>query len=231
MSSETAKSAQLEQKRTLFKIEDKTKDLEDYNSLVSFLNWTPEERVLRFLPFVQKISKLLCPHDLKVNLVQPGEIVIGSYKDLESWRKEEIVEKRVNMGSVYKFHFAEEGIKKSAEFCFHLILHHMFVVMQYRMLRGRWKSCSLFFGKGADWVRKEINNRLGLTDYKIYENIDENEKLIEHPNLKFKEEPLEESSFNYEIRKDHSRTNKVSFFYLVSVAHRANLKAYAYYSI
>lgn len=142
----------MEKRRTPFHINDKKTDLEDYEYLKSFLKWTPEERVLRFVPLVQKIGKLLCPPNLDIDLVKPGEIVVGNYNDIGSWRKEEILGKISNNRFAYKFHFAVEGLKKSTEFCFDLILHHMVIVMQYRVLRGRY-TISPFLGNGAEWVK------------------------------------------------------------------------------
>lgn len=204
---------QHERSKCEFRIIDKKIDLDCFDYLKSFPKWTPEERVNRFVPLIQTIGKLLRPSDLDCNLVRPGEIVVCDYKDIGAWRKEEKTGRHTNNSHAYKFYFAVEGIKKSTEFCFHLILHHMLIVMQYRMLIDRCFKSNIFSGRGGDWIQMEIKKRLGLLDYKIYEDIDENEKLIENSNfLKFKEKPkpLAESSFNYKIRKEHAKTTEVS---------------------
>lgn len=149
-------------------------DLETFNYVKDSLTWTKRERIDNFKTLVSCIGYLLCPSKQYIELLKASEVKLCAYDEIDCWVLIQKADPKVKWSDNTMF-FAEEGIKKSPQFCFQMILGQFMIQMQKRMLHRSFSAHDKFFfqGKSFEWCEQEINKRLGLTGYKIYGNLSE----------------------------------------------------------
>lgn len=152
--------------RSTFEIKNESNDIKNYEFVKSFWEWDEDTRVKNFPTVILKICKLIGTSKDCPEIIKREEIRISTFEKLGKWIETEVdlVNRLVN------HYFATEGIKKSPEFCFQMILRQVYGRLKARMLNITGLS---FNGSASKWAMNEINQRLGMTDYKIYENLDE----------------------------------------------------------
>lgn len=162
------------------------------------MGWDADQREKHFEAFVRLIANMVMPNYL--NLVKGGEVIVSTKDELNGWTK---VERSV-------IHFAKEGIRKSVEFCFQMILRQIVVRIQTRMFHTNNRKDSFLRGKRFEWCQNEIRKRLGIKSYKIWENINNYAEMLEYDVNPKMTIPGSDLEFDYNIRKIHSETNEVT---------------------
>lgn len=215
--------------KSQFEILNEKIDREEYGYLINALQWDVEERIDRFPQLVLKISDLLITTNKYVDLVKHEEVTISTFEKLGDWCS---ITDRGN-GQRRGIAFSIEGIEKSTEFCFQMIFRELMILMQYRVLKslGNVSAGFRFRGKNFRWSHREIIKRLGLVNYKIFEDLTEFEKSLMTEKELMEEcgeiegnnnvngvnkgerigNSLEGVKFDYSIREKHATTDTVSY--------------------
>lgn len=220
------------EKKSEFTIANPETDIEDFNYVKSFWDWDGNKREKEFVKLATTISKLVSPSHDCLPLLKKEEVKVTTFKENNNaWVRRELVKKKKLQVFTLSF-FAVEGIRKSPEFCFQLILRQVVYFMTRRMLMRNKK----FYYEGPifKWCLNEINKRLGMVNYKIYDDLNvfeqENGNTVTievRKELDIKEEVETDLGnavkeiendigndtcivFNYNIREAHSKTNTVS---------------------
>lgn len=135
------------------------------------LKWNTEERVKNFASLVKTIGRLLCPSTEYINLFK-NNVKTSSYIELGTWSIDSKLDRKTTL-------FAIEGILKSTEFCLQMALQYYSIKMRTIILNeGKNYVQKKFSGQRFEWIEREINKRLGMTGYKIYEDLNKSEKMF-----------------------------------------------------
>lgn len=173
--------------KSIFRIIDEENDGINYNYFKSSLSWNSEERAKKFARLVKTIGKLLCPSTEYVNLSQ-NKVKTSTFKKIKAWSTFSMSDK------IPTATFAIEGILKSTEFCFQMILRYYYKEMVTKLFNRSRVLRTPFAGKYFEWSQNEINQRLGMSDYKIYENLITSEREFN---------PFYKRDFKMEIKQNN----------------------------
>lgn len=194
--------------KSQFEICDSTEDMFNYNYLLSYFDWTAEERIDRFIPLVIKIGNLICPLTKYGYLVRTQEVMVSNFNRLNSWAKIKWGEARYQ-----QIFFSEEGIRKSPKFCFMMILSQLAIRMLKRFLRISDPYEKIKDSMAFDWCLSEISQRLGMENYNIKEEVKEilsNGTIKSEETITTTQRIRSDVLLDYNIRRNHATTFPVS---------------------